>query len=1044
LRRLAVATATMAIVAVSISPGPSAASSSPAPTGLLRPVARAGVADPSDAASHGRQVHSTWRPLALDPARKVTVVIELGSPPIAAREAKAAAQGRTLSDWEQVTARARLRARQEVLRPVLVSLGAQLLGQYQDAYDGIKVRLPVRDVALLERLPGVAAVRSVPDYRLANRTGDGFTGVPKAWATGGGLTGRGVKIGIIDAGIDYYHADFGGSGIAADFAADDGTTIGTPAFPNAKVAGGFDFVGDAYDSGGEGDALVPKPDADPLDCNGHGTHVAGTAAGFGVTIDGQTFHGPYDARTLSDQSFLIGPGVAPESQLYALRIFGCSGTTNMVVDAIDWAVKHHLDVISLSLGSPFGSSGSPDAVAANNAAAAGVVVVAAAGNDGPGAYISSSPGAAPRAIEVGAVDAVSTLPGATIAVGAGVAAINANVASGFPITGRLIVPMYTTGEIVLGCTADEYAGIQPGDIVVTRRGLCPRTDRARLAQAAGAAAVVMINDSDLDVFPPLEGPIDGVTIPMLGVKRSASPSLMIANGSTVTISGGLSLPNPAYRSNADFSSGGPSSSGGLKPDISAPGVSIFSAAVGTGTGGTRESGTSMATPHVAGVAALIRQAHPGWTPEQVKAAIMNTASAGVLAGYDPRLAGSGLVQPAAAVTTVALATTGSGTASLSYGPRTLNGPFAIAKTVRILNTSRLPITFRLTTAFVGGTLGTHATISPATVTVAAGKAVSVSVTLSLSAAAAASLPAADTPKDPRSGLTAVRGAVVITPTIRRVGVAPLRVPFLLLPRATSHIVSPPTVTLEPDSATGRDVGVATLANDGIRAGAADVYAWGLTAAATNAGSIDIRAVGVQSVLVGLDGLPLPPADPLIRFAVNTWQPWSSPATDEFDILINPDASGNPTYVVAALDEGLVMDGSPNGREGCFVVRASDLAITEAAFVSGPVNSTILRCGVRASDIGLTGGAFSYGVQAASLLSASTVKLPGTATFNPFDPSLSQGESVVLLPGQSGDVALWLDRSRLAASPALGWMLVSADNAVGPGQAATIPLVPSGP
>jgi len=555
--------------------------------------------------------------------------------------------------------------------------------------------------------------------------------------------------------------------------------------------------------------------------------------------------------------------------------------------------------------------------------------------------------------------------------------------------------------------------------------------------------VIMVNNSDRDIFPPLEGPINGVTIPFLGVKMSDTAALETANGASVTITGRTIMPNPAYRAAADFSSGGPASNGALKPDIAAPGVSVFSAAVGTGTGGVRQSGTSMSTPHVAGVAALVRQVHPEWTSEQIKAAIMNTATS-ALVGYDPRIAGAGLIQPAAAVRTVALATTGSGTASLSFGARALDGPLAVSKTIRIQNGGRTAISYRLTTKFVGAALGVHVKITPATVTVAPGKAVTVSVKLSLDASAVALLPAADAPRDAALGLTSIRGAIVITPTARGVGVFVLRVPFLLLPRALSRTGAPATVSLSPDLTSGHDVGSASLTNVGIRAGVADVFAWGLDSAPTSVASLDVRAVGVQSVTTSSDGLPLPAGDRLLVFAINTWRPWSSPGVNEFDILINPDGSGKPTYVVAALDHGIVVNGSPDGREGCFVVRVADLAVTDAVFARSPLNSTTLRCGVLASEIAVTGGAFTYAVEAASLLSPDTLAVPGTASFNPFQPSVSQGDHLALGPGQSANVPLWVDRAALATAPALGWMLVSSDNPVGPAQAATIPVPPTGP
>ncbi len=1034
IRKHAVAVVTLAALAMSVSPVAAVDSRLSAGT--------APAASNRDRAQL-RATSSTWRPAVLDSARQSTVVIELAGSPVAEHEAGALQQGRQLSTLGQTFIRAELRARQDALLPSLTAMGARVLGQYQDAYNGIKVRVAARDVARIRALPGVRQVVPVPVYRLANVASNAYTGVPAAWAAAGGLTGRAVKIGIVDTGIDYYHADFGGSGVPADFTADDGTAIGTPAFPNAKVAGGFDFVGDDYDAGGTGAALVPHPDLDPLDCDGHGTHTAATAAGFGVLSDGTTFHGPYDAKTLSGQQFLVGPGSAPGATLYALRIFGCTGTTDMVVDAIDWAVKNHLDVISLSLGSIFGDPRSADAVAADNAAKAGVVVVAAAGNEGPAAYTNSVPGASSRAIEVAAVDAIPSFPGATIAVGTGLSAIDANESTGFPVTGRLdVLTTATVGEIGLGCSADDYADVQPGDIVVTRRGDCPRADRATLGQAAGAAAVIMVNNTDKDVYPPLEGAIKDVTIPFLGVTPSGAADLQAANGTTVTISGGITLANPAYKAVADFSSGGPAADGSLKPDIAAPGLSVFSAAVGTGTGGVRESGTSMSTPHVAGIVALVLQAHPSWTPEQVKAAIMNTASAKAIVGYDPRIGGAGLVQAASAVSTVALATTGAGIASLSFGAPALDAAYAASKTIRIQNTSRVSITYRLTSSFVGSALGARVAIAPSTVTIAAGRTVSVSVRLTLAAGAVAALPSADAPSDKVGGLTSIRGAVVATPTTKGAGLFPLRVPFLLVPRALSRITTPATVSLSQDATANRDTGSAGLANGGIRAGSADVFAWGLRAGSVNAGSADLRAVGVQSLTVGPDGQAVPPSDRLLVFAINTWQPWTAAAADEFDIVINPDPSGQPTYVIGALDHGIVTSGTPDGEEGCFVLRVSDDTITDATFTKAPANSSTIRCGVLASAIGVGGGQFTYGAAAASLLSPTTYQLPVLASFNPFQPAISQGDHLVLAPGKRGNVSLWIDRSAFAASPALGWMIVSPDNAAGPDQAATIPAVPT--
>ncbi len=215
---------------------------------------------------------------------------------------------------------------------------------------------------------------------------------------------------MIDSGIDYTHADFGGPGTPSAYAANNRTIIEPQSFPTTKVVGGIDLAGDAYDAT-SADPLrrIPHADPDPLDCNGHGTHVAGTLAGFGVTATGSTYHGPYTAD-LDLSGFRVGPGVAPEAQLHAIKVFGCSGSTVLLTLAIEHALdpngdgnpSDRLDVINLSTGSPFGGDGDPDAVAVNNAVRAGMVVVASAGDTGNTFYATDSPASAQLAIAVGA------------------------------------------------------------------------------------------------------------------------------------------------------------------------------------------------------------------------------------------------------------------------------------------------------------------------------------------------------------------------------------------------------------------------------------------------------------------------------------------------------------------------------------------------------------------------------------------------------------------------------------------------------------------
>ena len=195
--------------------------------------------------------------------------------------------------------------------------------------------------------------------------------------------------------------------------------------------GGIDLVGDDYNADPSSASYqpVPHPDDNPLDCQGHGSHVAGTAGGSGVLADGTGFTGPYDTTTPSN-TFRVGPGVAPQADLYAVRVFGCEGSTDMVVPALDWAVENGMDVVNMSLGSSFGRGDDPDAVAAANAVGAGVVVVASAGNSGHNPYLTGSPGSGDGVVAVSAVDSAEGFPGATVTVdGQAIEAINANGAS---------------------------------------------------------------------------------------------------------------------------------------------------------------------------------------------------------------------------------------------------------------------------------------------------------------------------------------------------------------------------------------------------------------------------------------------------------------------------------------------------------------------------------------------------------------------------------------------------------------------------------------
>ena len=375
-----------------------------------------------------------------------------------------------------------------------------------------------------------------------------------------GLHGENIKVAIIDTGLDYTHANFGGPGTVAAFTLRTRPTRCRRMAVHGwgmRIKGGIDLVGDDYDASADdgSPALIPHPDPNPLDCNGHGSHVGGSAAGSGVTSAGAEYKGAYTATTITGNSWRIAPGVAPKADLYGVRVFGCAGSTDVTVDAIEWSVANDMDVINMSLGSPFGSDDDPSAVASTNAAKAGVIVVTSAGNSGPSQYITGSPGTGEGAISTAAIDPSPSFPAATITIPSGpMTAVNANEFN-LPPTATYTVktiidnPATPTVDESLGCSVAAFGGPLPdGTIAVVNRGVCARVAKAIFGQQAGADAVVMVNNStDL---PPVEGPItsnpdDGtpfvVTIPFLGVRglpttaTSDGGRLRAANGQSATV-----------------------------------------------------------------------------------------------------------------------------------------------------------------------------------------------------------------------------------------------------------------------------------------------------------------------------------------------------------------------------------------------------------------------------------------------------------------------------------------------------------------------------
>ena len=843
---------------------------------------------------------------------------------------------------------------------------------------------------------------------------------------------------MIDSGIDYTHANFGGPGTVAAYAAAAAAST-LPADPSLfgpaapKVKGGHDLVGDDYDPTSSDPAHGPRPDPNPLDIErvGHGSHIAGTIGGLGVTPEGTTYTGPYDAMTHS-RSFTIGPGVAPKAHLYAVRVFGrdvLKGTA-VIEEALEWAIDNDMDVVNLSLGSAFAGADDPAAEAADNAARAGIVVVAVSGNEGGVRYITRAPGSSTRAISVAASFAPAAFPAATVVAGGATRLLqNSNDAPFSDATYGVHVLRTSAGGVSFGCkpntgAPDDWAlpanaaNLAGKLVIVQRGGTCTRGARPVYAQQHGAAAVLMINTAD--TLPPFEGPIATnmdddtpytVTIPFFGARSSDGPALRSLDAGSAAFRA-AAIPTGV----ADFSSSGPRIGDGLlKPDVTAPGVAIASTLVGSGAESLAISGTSMATPMVAGTAALVLQAHPHWKPWQVKAAIINSGRPTELANYQARSAGSGLVSAGGAVRTSTIAYADRRTTTLNFGVQEFSDNFRGAAPIVLQNDSRRDVVFAVGVTHQAGSPH-KLSLNRTEVRVPAHGTAQIEARLVIPAATAGDA----------SAFRDVAGLVTFTPASPSMnGGYALRVPYYIVPRVSSTV----TAALESHRVGPSGSGSVLLENRfSAVAGTADFYAWGLESkkAPGIAGHVDLRAAGVQSAANG----------EIVVFAITTRKPWSSPVTQEFNVVVDTNFDGESDFWVFSYDYGAIVNGVWDGRVGTFVVDFSTGEMSVYFFADAPTDGSSILMPVPAAAIGVSPGnpRFAYTVGAVDLINLDEDGFDSWALFNPFANAISTGAFAVVNPGDRIQVPFTIDMAEWVATPALGLMVVTPDNRNGTDEA----------
>ena len=473
---------------------------------------------------------------------------------------------------------------------------------FDTLWNGLSINASASDIKKIRGIEGVQSVWPVIAIDAPEMPGASNPDLATAIAMTGadiaqtvlGYTGTGVKVAIMDTGIDIDHADLGGDGVPRH---------NSELFPTARVAYGYDLVGDDFnfDSSSPTFNPVPTPDPIPDDCQGHGTHVAGIAGANGAVT-----------------------GVAPDIMFGAYRVFGCTGSTSadIMIAAMEMAFADGMQILNMSIGSSFQWPQYPTAVASSRLVELGMVVVASIGNSGTaGLYAAGAPGLGQNVIGAASVDNSHVfLP---------VFNIDDQQIGYRPMAFAGPTPTSGTEEYVyigLACNDVPLEGDPAGKAALILRGDCSFREKAVNAINAGATSVVIYNHSPGVVNGTLVTPIDGVT-PVVGISdidgQYMKDSAVIPD-LTWTDQSASSL-NPTGGLISSFSSYGLSPDLALKPDITAPGGSIFSTYPLEKGGYATLGGTSMASPHVAGAAALLLQAKPGTQAMDVRDVLQNSS-----------------------------------------------------------------------------------------------------------------------------------------------------------------------------------------------------------------------------------------------------------------------------------------------------------------------------------------------------------------------------------------------------------------------------------
>ncbi|AXI10630.1 peptidase S8 [Oceanobacillus zhaokaii] len=468
----------------------------------------------------------------------------------------------------------------------------EVIATYEKLFNGLALKGSADKLARMESLTFIKAIHQVQTYKTQSQIIKSPNESLKNLVLPSDLnttkyTGKGVKVGVIDTGIDYNHEDL-----------------------QKNYQSGYDLV----DLDKDPMETIPSEGIPTL----HGSHVAGIIAANGNL-----------------------KGVAPDAEIFAYRALGPggAGTSVQVIAAMEQAVKDGVDVINLSLGNSVNGPDYPTSVAVNRAIELGIPVVIANGNSGPNNWTVGAPATAEKALSVGALTNPQLVPFLFEAIS------NKEI----PLTEMIdsspwnLEKSYPIVDGQLG-TAQMY-----GKIAVFKRGDIPFYQMAKSSEENGAVAALIYNNKEEVFQGSIESREGAVTIPVAAISKQDGEWLM------KQLEEKASYVETVYKETestiAPFSSRGPVTiNWNIKPDILAPGTNILSTVPG---GYQALQGTSMAAPHVTGVIALIKEAHPDWTVEQIFNAIRTTAAPIAKEGklVDPIEQGMGSIRPLDAINT---------------------------------------------------------------------------------------------------------------------------------------------------------------------------------------------------------------------------------------------------------------------------------------------------------------------------------------------------------------------------------------------------------